>query len=144
MLQGHFMTSWHLNIWKVKIWLSSEREELSKQNKKTLSLVSKVLSFRHPKQTSKNVVDTTFNVDDSSTNLFMFNLILSLNITAVKKILRESPRGLWHCKWTCEPPPWNFGRLENLEVIQFLGAKIFWHFRRGKQFNFLPSCIYIS
>ena len=26
----HLMASWHLNIWKVKIWLSQERKELSK------------------------------------------------------------------------------------------------------------------
>ena len=30
---------------------------------KTFSLVSQVLSFRHIKQTSKNVADTTFNYE---------------------------------------------------------------------------------
>ena len=54
------MTSWHLNIWKFKIWLSQERNELSKWNKKTFFLVSQVLSFRQTIQTSKNVADTTF------------------------------------------------------------------------------------
>ena len=29
-LFGHLMTSWHLNIWKVKIWLSKEWKELLK------------------------------------------------------------------------------------------------------------------
>ena len=33
----HLITSWHLNIWKVKIWLSQERKELSKWNKKHFS-----------------------------------------------------------------------------------------------------------
>ena len=49
---GHLMMPWHLNIWKVKIWLSQERKELSKWNKKHF------LDFT--KQTSKNVADTTF------------------------------------------------------------------------------------
>ena len=53
------MTSWHLNIWKYKIWLSQKRKELSKWNKKIFFLVSQVLSFRDTIQTSKNVVDTT-------------------------------------------------------------------------------------
>ena len=35
---GHFMTSWHLNTWKVKMWLSQERKELSRLNKKHSSL----------------------------------------------------------------------------------------------------------
>ena len=63
------MTSWHLNIWKVKIWLSQKRIELSKWNKKTFFLVSQVLSFRHKKQTSKNVADTTFNIKIYQSNL---------------------------------------------------------------------------
>ena len=55
----HLMASWHLNIWKFKIWLSQERKELSKWNKKTFFLDSQVLSIRHTKETSKNVADTT-------------------------------------------------------------------------------------
>ena len=74
------MTSWHLNIWKVKLWLSPERKKLLKQNKKALFLVANVLSFRHTKQTSKNAVNTTFKIGDNSINLSMFNLILSLNV----------------------------------------------------------------
>ena len=50
---------WLLNIWKLKIWLSQEWKELSKWNKKYLSLFHEC-SFGHTKQTSKNVVDTTF------------------------------------------------------------------------------------
>ena len=34
----HLMTSWQLNIWKVKIWLSQERKELSQWHKKHFSL----------------------------------------------------------------------------------------------------------
>ena len=30
----HLKTSWHLNTWKVKIWLSREQKELWKWNKK--------------------------------------------------------------------------------------------------------------
>ena len=56
----HLMTSWRLNIWKLKIWLSQERKELSKWNKKHSYLFHNY-SFRHTKLTSKNVADTTFN-----------------------------------------------------------------------------------
>ena len=37
----HLMTSWHLNTWKVKIWLSQERKGLSKWNEKHFSLFQK-------------------------------------------------------------------------------------------------------
>ena len=37
----HLMTSWHLNIWKLKIWLSQKLKELSKWNKKHFSLLHK-------------------------------------------------------------------------------------------------------
>ena len=51
------MTSWHLDIWKVKIWLSQDRKDLLKWNKAHFYLV-----FRHKKQTSKNLEDQTFNI----------------------------------------------------------------------------------
>ena len=54
----YLMTSWPSNTWKVKIWLSQKRKELSKWNKKTFVLVSQGCSFR---QTSKNVAATTCN-----------------------------------------------------------------------------------
>ena len=47
------MTSWHLNIWKVKIWLSHEQEELLKLNK-FFFLVLKALYFSNTKQIFKN------------------------------------------------------------------------------------------
>ena len=53
------MTSWYLNIWKFKIWLSQEWKELSKWKKKFFLLVSQFLSFKHTRQT-KNVADATF------------------------------------------------------------------------------------
>ena len=40
-MHRHLMTSWHLNIWKIKIWLSQEWKELSKWNEKHLSLFHK-------------------------------------------------------------------------------------------------------
>ena len=55
------MTSWHLNIWKFKIWLSQEWKELWKWNKKTFFPVSQVLSVIPTNQTSKNIVGKTFN-----------------------------------------------------------------------------------
>ena len=51
LMLGHLMTSWRLDIWKVKIWLYQERRELRKWNKETFLLVSQVLSFRLTKQT---------------------------------------------------------------------------------------------
>ena len=57
----HLRTPWHLNIWKVKILLSQEGNKKnfrSKILKKILAL--KALYNRHRKQTSKNIVDTTF------------------------------------------------------------------------------------
>ena len=53
----HLMMSWHLNIWKFKIWLSQEWKELSKWNKKHFSLFhgSSLLDIQ-----SKNVVNTIF------------------------------------------------------------------------------------
>ena len=53
------MISWNLNMWKVKIWLFQEWKEPSKW-KKTFSLVSQVLSFRHTNKQAKNVADATF------------------------------------------------------------------------------------
>ena len=53
----HLMTSRHLNIWKVKIWLSQER---FRSEVKIFFLFSQVLSFWLKKQTSKNIVITTF------------------------------------------------------------------------------------
>ena len=59
----HLMTSWHLNIWKLKIWLSQELKELSKWNKKHFSWLHKC-SHLDLKQASKNVVDKTFTMTD--------------------------------------------------------------------------------
>ena len=56
----HLMTSWHLNIWKFKIWLSQEQKELLKWNKKHFSLFHKCSFLDIKKQTSKNLADTTF------------------------------------------------------------------------------------
>ena len=56
---GDFMTSWHLNIWKVKVWLPQERKELLKWNKNYFSLFLKC-SFRNTKQTRENVAETAF------------------------------------------------------------------------------------
>ena len=37
----HLMMSWHLNVWKVKIWLLQERQELLMWNKRHTSLFHK-------------------------------------------------------------------------------------------------------
>ena len=62
----HLMTSRHLNIWKVKIWLSQKRKEFSKWNQKHIFLFHKS-SFLDKKQTSKNVADTTFKDNKGNT-----------------------------------------------------------------------------
>ena len=54
----HFMMSWHLNTWKVKIWLSQEWKELSKGSKKHFSLFHK-LSLFDTQNKLQNVADTT-------------------------------------------------------------------------------------
>ena len=54
-------------------------------------LLSKALFFRHIKQTSKNIVDTTSKFEDNSTNLSLFNLIFPLNIQPKKN--GESHKG---------------------------------------------------
>ena len=46
----HLMTSWHLNIWKVKIWLSQERKGEGE--------IKNI--FRLTRETSKNAADTAF------------------------------------------------------------------------------------
>ena len=51
LMLGHLMTSWRLDIWKVKTWLYQERKELRKWNKETFFLISQVLAFRLTKQT---------------------------------------------------------------------------------------------
>ena len=55
----HLMTWWHLDIRKVFL-IISKTERVFKVKWKAFFLVSKWLSFRHTKQTSKNVADTTF------------------------------------------------------------------------------------
>ena len=56
---GHLLTSWHLNIWKDKIWLSQELKELSKWSKNNFSLFHKC-SLWLTKQTNTNIEDKTF------------------------------------------------------------------------------------
>ena len=64
----HLMTSWLLNIWKVKIWLSPEQKELSKCNKKHFFLFHKCSLLHIQNKTSKSVADTTFKKERISTS----------------------------------------------------------------------------
>ena len=57
-----------MNTWKVKIWLSKERKELSRWNKKHSSLFHKCFLL-DIKKTSKNVADTTFKVKNKFAKL---------------------------------------------------------------------------
>ena len=84
----HLMTSWDLNIWTFKIWLSLERKKLSKWNKEHFFLVSQVLSLRYTKQTSKNVADKTFKVQ----NMIYWTYYID-NLNVIKKSNRKSWQG---------------------------------------------------
>ena len=56
------MTSKYL---KLKFDYLKNEKSFRSEIKKTLFLVSQVLSFRHTKQTSKNVADTTFKYNNA-------------------------------------------------------------------------------
>ena len=60
-----------MNIWKIKIWLSQEQKEPLRWNKK---------HFRHKKQSSKKVADTTY-----KTQTILANKTFSLS-TIVSKV----------------------------------------------------------
>ena len=65
-----------MNILNSKLWFS--RKELLKWNKKHFTLVLQKLSFRLKKQTSKNVVDTTFKWGKNNFILhFIFSVVSS-------------------------------------------------------------------
>ena len=49
----HLMMPWHLNIWKIKIWLSQKRKEVSKWNKNHFSLFHKCSFLDIKKQLAK-------------------------------------------------------------------------------------------
>ena len=78
----HLMTSWHLNIWKSKIWLSQEQNQLSKWNKKHFSLFHKW----HTIQTSKNVADTTFNPFQWEAHMYNNHNMRTLIITPINYV----------------------------------------------------------
>ena len=104
------MTSWRLNIWKLNIWLYQDLKELSKWNRKFF-LVSQVLFFRLPKQTSKNVTDTTFNYLCKKIPSYMFYCILymSLNI-GIPLIYGSSFNCFLKLNLTLQPLPVRVGR----------------------------------
>ena len=54
----HLMTSWHLNIWKVKKIISRKKQPAFKVKLQKHFLVLKALYFRYTKQTSKNIANT--------------------------------------------------------------------------------------
>ena len=56
---GHLMTSWHLNIWKAKIWLYQEQSEM--RNEKHFSLFRTPLDL----QIRRNVANATFTLSFS-------------------------------------------------------------------------------
>ena len=68
----HLMTSWDLNIWTAKIWLSQEQKELLKLNKKATFSCSKGTNFKHTKQTRKNIAGATFKAYVCSFSFFFF------------------------------------------------------------------------
>ena len=57
-----WMGEWHLNTLKLKFDYLKNEKSFQRAFQKRFFLVPQVLSFRHTKQTSKNVADTTFKI----------------------------------------------------------------------------------
>ena len=88
----HLMTSWLLNIWKFKIWLSQEWKTLWKCNKKYFSLFHK-FSLLHiqnklvkmyqtqPLKAIKNYMQMKWNVVLWSTTVLMLAILSHVNTT---------------------------------------------------------------
>ena len=55
----HLMTSWHLNIWKFKIWLYQGQKELSKWNRNYFFLFHRC-TVLYIQKNSQNAAGTTF------------------------------------------------------------------------------------
>ena len=64
--------------------MSQKQEELLKLNKKHFSFFSQVLSFRHIKQASKNVMDATFKVI-IQTPVFIAGIFSKLKVKASER-----------------------------------------------------------
>ena len=56
---------WRYDIWISENLIISRTKRAFEMKQKTFFFVSRVLSFRHTKQTNKNIVDTTFNQKSS-------------------------------------------------------------------------------
>ena len=90
----HLMTSWHLNIWKVEIWLPQEGKELSKWNKKYFPFFHNC-SLLDIKQNGKNKADTTLKYIDGICAKIVFkwdpetNLNQSLHKVSSEAALRR-------------------------------------------------------
>ena len=86
-----------MNIWKVKIWLSQAQKEVSKLNQKNF-LVLKVLYFRHEKQTSKNIADTTFKAFAFYFSFFLFFFTKWQPLNNYKKCFLFHEKTSFHCQ----------------------------------------------
>ena len=80
-----------LNIWKVKIWLPGEWKEFWKRVFEVL--VSKVLSFIHTKQTSKNVADKTFKIHQKN----KVGVIFGENLGKIRSHIVKKQKS-WYCQ----------------------------------------------
>ena len=114
------MTPWHLNTWKVKIWLSREQKELSKRYKKNIfpcfTIKCSVIDIQK-KEKSKKVADLQKQIPEcilkkcyskaSSTitadvNLLPFWIIFFLYLVTPRPTLshwREGKRHLHDINW---------------------------------------------
>ena len=105
------MTSWNLNIWKAKIWLSQEQKELLKLNKKDF-LVLKALYFRQTKQTSKNIANTTFK---SCVRYFLFSFFF---FTKWQPLNNYEKCFLFHLKSSLQ--------CQDIQIFVFLSSPLFY------------------
>ena len=74
------MTSWHLNIWKVKIWSSKRTKRAFKVKQKKHFFLFHKCSLLDTKQASKNAADTIFSTHlKRSESPFPFHLFATLS-----------------------------------------------------------------
>ena len=113
------MTSWYLNIWKVKISLSRKQKEVSKLNKKNF-LALKELYFRHTKETSKNIADTNFKACICYFSFFFFFFTKWQCLNNYEKCFLFHLKSSFHC--------------QDIQILVFPSSSLFFpvkHWLRG-------------
>ena len=79
----HLMMPWHLNIWKIKVWLSQKRKEVSKWNKKHFPLFHKC-SFLDIKKQLAKMQQTQPLKEPQTISIYWFYLLRNHTDTSTK------------------------------------------------------------